>query len=47
MRFPLILLGLYLAVFGICAIEPYDRSVWLAENTPIWIIVGLIIWASR
>lgn len=47
MRFPLILLSLYLAVFGICAIEPYDRGVWLAENAPIWIIVGLIAWASR
>jgi len=47
MRFPLILLCLYLVVFGICAIEPFDRDVWWAENFPIWIIVGLIIWASR
>lgn len=46
MRFPVILLGLYLAVFAICAIDPYDRGVWFAENAPIWIVVGLIIWAS-
>jgi len=46
-RFPLVLLGLYLATFIICAITPYDRGVWFAENAPIVLIVAAIIWASR
>lgn len=45
--FPYILLGLYLLLFGACAIEPYDRSVWLAENLPVLIVVGGIIYFSR
>lgn len=39
---PLILLGAYLAVFVICAIEPYDRAVWWAENIPVMIVVGTL-----
>ena len=46
MRYPLILLGLYLLLFGICAIEPYDRGIWFAENATMWVVIGLIIWAS-
>jgi len=46
-RFPLILLGLYIVVFLICAVHPYDRSVWFAENLPIWIVVGGLFWLSR
>lgn len=41
------LLGGYLLLFGICAIAPYDRAVWLAENMPIIILVGAIIWTRR
>lgn len=47
MKFPHLCLALYLAVFIICGIAPYDRAVWWAENFPILVIVGLIIWASR
>lgn len=41
------LLGLYIVVFTLCAIEPYDRNVWWAENIPVIIVVGAIAWLSR
>jgi putative membrane protein len=42
------LLGLYLVVFTICAISPYDRGVWWAENIPVLIVVGaLVLMAPR
>ncbi len=40
---PLLLLALYLVVFIISAIKPYDRTVWWAENIPILLIVGILI----
>jgi putative membrane protein len=46
-HFPLILLGLYLLLFIILAISPFDRAVWWAENIPIIIIVTVIIIVSR
>lgn len=43
-RFPLLLLIVYLLLFTLLAINPYDRTVWFAENLPIVIIVaGLVI----
>lgn len=44
---PFALLGLYALVFTLCAIAPYDRSVWWAENIPAMIVVGSIAWLSR
>ena len=44
---PLTLLIFYFVVFILCAIEPYDRDVWWAENIPVWIVVGAIAWLSR
>ena len=44
---PFALLGLYGLVFTICAIAPYDRSVWWAENIPVLIVVGALAWLSR
>lgn len=44
---PWVLLAIYLLVFAVCAISPYDRSVWWAENIPALIIVGLIVLLSR
>lgn len=38
-KFPIVLLGLYLILFIICAINPYARDIWFAENLPIVIIV--------
>jgi len=43
---PLILLGIYFAVFFLCAIEPYDRDVWWAENIPVLMVVAAIAWFS-
>lgn len=45
--FSYLLLGLYLLVFTVCAIEPYDREVWWAENIPVLIVVAAIIALSR
>lgn len=39
---PLLLLALYGVVFAVCAVEPYDRAVWWAENTPVLIVVGAL-----
>ena len=43
----LILLLVYLILFIICAINPYARDVWWAENLPIMIIVAVVILVSR
>ncbi len=39
---PHLLLAIYILEFGILAINPYDRSVWWAENLPV-LIPGLIL----
>ena len=44
---PLLLLALYGAVFSVCAIEPYDRAVWWAENIPALIVVGTLVALAR
>jgi putative membrane protein len=44
---PLLLLALYGAVFAVCAISPYDRAVWWAENIPVLVVVGLLVLISR
>lgn len=44
---PLLLLALYGAVFAVCAIAPYDRAVWWAENTPVLVIVAVLALISR
>ena len=44
---PLILLALYGLVFAVCAISPYDRAVWCAENIPVLLVVGLLALISR
>ncbi|MBN2430117.1 MAG: DUF2238 domain-containing protein [Acidobacteria bacterium] len=40
LRLPHYLLALYVIFFTVLSIHPYDRSVWLAENLPIVIIVA-------
>lgn len=42
-KLPFILLGLYLILFVICAINPYDRSVWRAENIPVLLTVLVLV----
>lgn len=44
---PLSLLAVYAVVFITCAIAPYDRSVWWAENIPVLIVVAVLLWSSR
>ena len=45
--FPYLVLGVYLLVFIVCAIGPYDRAVWWAENIPVLIVVAAIVGLSR
>jgi putative membrane protein len=33
----------YLVLFTVCAINPYSRDVWWAENIPLMLIVGTLI----
>jgi putative membrane protein len=44
---PAILLLLYLVEFCVLAISPYDRNVWIAENTPIVLIVAFLVITYR
>lgn len=44
---PIGLFVLYIIVFIVCAVSPYDRAVWWAENIPILIIVAAIIAVSK
>ena len=42
-----IFIGIYTVVFTLCAISPFDRGVWWAENLPMLILVSGIILARR
>ena len=44
---PLTLFALYGIVFTVCAIAPYDRAVWWAENIPVLIVVGALVLLAR
>ena len=46
-KLPLMLLALYGLVFALCAIAPYDRAVWWAENIPVLVIVALLVLIAR
>ncbi len=37
----------YAIVFIICAIRPYDRTIWFAENLPILLLLGGVYTFSR
>jgi putative membrane protein len=37
------LLAIYLLLFAVLAINPYDRATWWAENLPVLITVGLLV----
>lgn len=39
---PVVLLALYLVEFCVLGIRPYDRNVWIAENIPVVLVVGLL-----
>ncbi len=42
-KLPQVLLGLYVILFIICAINPFNRAVWFVENIPVVIPVILLI----
>ncbi len=42
-KVPQLLLVTYLLLFVVLAIAPYDRAVWLVENIPVWVVVGLLV----
>lgn len=44
---PALLLGGYLLLFALLGIQPYDRTVWWAENLPILAIVGIVVLLHR
>ncbi len=44
---PIVLLALYLILFSICAINPFNRAVWFAENLPVIIPVLLLIFTYK
>lgn len=44
---PKLFFGSYLLLFGICAINPYDREVWWAENLPILLLIAVIALVQR
>lgn len=46
-RVPELLLTAYVVLFTVCAIRPYDRAVWVAENLPIVLIVAALVATSR
>lgn len=44
---PRLLLVAYAVIFAVLAINPHDRSVWVAENLPIVLIVALLAATDR
>jgi len=46
-RVPESLFLFYLGIFTVCAVIPYDRAVWWAENIPVLLLVGVLLLSSR
>ena len=46
-RFPLILLGLYLAWWSALAIAPHYREDWWLENVLVFVALPLLVWSHR
>ena len=46
-RYPLVLLGLYLAFWTTLAIAPHYREDWLLENVLVVIALPLLVWSHR
>ena len=46
-KLPYIFLVIYILLFVVCGIEPYERTVWWAENLPVVILVGIVAWLHR
>lgn len=41
------LLGIYVVLCLVLAIDPIDRTVWFAENLTVWIIIAIILFLYR
>jgi len=41
-KLPVFLLVAYLVEFSLLAVHPYDRSVWIAENIPVVMVVAIL-----
>ena len=46
-RYPLTLLGVFLAWWTLLAIAPWYRQDWLLENLLVFIAVPLLVWSYR
>lgn len=46
-KIPYVLLFLYVVLFTALAVNPYDRTVWIAENIPIMIIVLILVFTHK
>ena len=44
---PFILFGLYLVEFIVLAVNPYDRETWWAENIPVLVAVGILVFTFK
>ncbi|HIA04175.1 MAG TPA: DUF2238 domain-containing protein [Myxococcales bacterium] len=44
---PRLFFGAYLLLFTVCAVSPFDRAVWWAENLPIVLLVAIIALVQR
>jgi len=42
-KFFFLLLGIYVVLFAILAINPTDRKTWFVENLTVWIILAVIL----
>lgn len=45
--FPYTLLAIYILLFSLLAVHPYDRATWWAENIPVLVAVGLLAVSYR
>lgn len=45
--YPVLLATLFLAVFAWLAVEPYSRTVWIAEITPVVVVFALLALTFR
>jgi len=43
LKFPHVLLGIYVILFLVLAINPIDRQTWFIENLTVWIILSVLV----
>lgn len=45
--FPHVLLGIYIILFTVCAINPYTRAIWINENLPVVLFVIFLVFSFK